>query len=309
MKNISYCKSAFVLVAITGPGFPSFILLGPSGRVQQTDVITVSVNLLKLPISACSYQWSVSGCPNQVCIQGNKASDYIRINLARIISFDNNTLQVTVSVTENSSGRSTQHFLIIPVDPLPTIGQISVSPSTGTAWITNYTLEATGFTLSEGLAYYEFGYYKPETTRYIPLTLQTISPTLTTMLPAGNNIQGGFIVQLAVRVYNQNGGYVQVNVTVKNQPLFTSMSVLDKYKQMKQSGDITDSSSMLMQAFVGSLLLSEKNDLNATYFSTNPNPCNSNGVWTTSLGCICNAGFRKEKIAAYQMLNLQQKAS
>ena len=51
-----------------------------------------------------------------------------------------------------------------------------------------------------------------------------------------------------------------------------------------------------MQIFVGSLLLSEKIDTALSvgnFYPIGSNPCNGNGLWSKSIGCICNLGYSK----------------
>ena len=297
VSNDTRTSSDKIIVYISSSGTPPMNLIGPTDVVQPNQIINVRVNLTNYPLSNYSFYWVVTGCPDLCCYQGNTALDFINIKVWNITL---PTFSVTAYVTDKSNGRSTICSLDIEVDVVPTLGSLIVTPSSGFAWYTNFTLQATMFSLPRGSIYYQFGILTQDTNQFIPLSLNRISSSLTTQLPAFNSSQSNTYVQVVVRASNKNGGYVQANsfIRIIQSPIISSISVLEKYNQLKQSADLFDSGAVLAQVIIGSLLLSPKNDssisLNTT-FAPGFSPCHGNGFWSNGKGCQCNAGYKSRQ--------------
>ena len=218
---------AEVLVGIYSAKAPSMILIGPSGLVQQNSIITVSIKELSYPMSNCTFRWQITGSLTSSNIITKIDGDYIKINVTNPISNSTRQFTVTSTVTEFNLGISSQASITFTIDVLPIPGKLIVSPNSGIAWYTNFSLQADDFTLPTGNIYYEFGIIKPGTDRFIPFGIKRIVSIVTVQLPSGFLQISNYAVKLVVRAYNKNGGYVEVNTTAKILPylfLFVNIS-------------------------------------------------------------------------------------
>ena len=290
----SRISNATSFAFISGQGTPALNLIGPTRIVQPSENITIRINLTWQSFANSTFTWTITGCPGMFCILGRTDWDMINIKVSNVTLTSDGKFTVTQTVYNRATGKYTQNSIDIQVDTLPTLGQFSVLPSSGYAWVTNFTLQAASFSLPQGVVYYQFGFIQSDTGLFTPLTSNRITSSITTQLPSLNNS----VMEVAVRALNQNGGYVQASCIIKvtQAPGITSLSVLEKYNKMKLTGDVYDPSSLLMQAALGSLLLSQKNDTSLrpnTSYPSDYSPCNGNGIWITGKGCQCNYGYRK----------------
>ncbi len=261
--------------------------------MQLNDIVTLTSNVQNgRLLSSYSFSWAIDTCLSAGCIYGSSYNDFVRVAVGRVDLSSGYKFKATLTVTDKTTGVSAQGSVWVEVDQLPVAGQISIYPTDGYAWSTNYTVTASGFSVASGKLYYRFYYMKTGSTELIPVSLRTEASSLTTQFPAGSTWYD-YAMTVFVRAYNERGGHIDISTTFtsKTPSSATAYStVVSQYETLKGSVDQNDPASLLKQALLGTLLLSKINETSGS--QTGSQACNGQGVMNNG-NCICNLDYAK----------------
>ena len=285
-KDITRTASASARVTISPAAGPVLTLSAPDGPVQKNDIITISAALQNgQALSSYYFTWTVDSCLDSGCIYGNIGNDFVRVAVGRVnFTTYSNKFKVTLLLTSKATGATAQGSVWVEVDSLPTPGIVTISPTDGYAWSTNYTVLATDFTVASGKLLYKVFYMMAGTSELVPVSLKTEGSSHTTQFPAGSAWYD-YSMTVVVRVYNERGGYIQVNKTFACKELSgsTSSTVVTQYQTLKSAADQNNPQDLLARTLLGSLLFTSPNVSSTTL-------CSGQGVLTNG-HCICNLDF------------------
>ncbi len=285
--------STTALVTISYANGPSVSISGPNDTVQLGDVITLNATLVGQRLADYTFSWSVESCCSGGCIFGNNNNDFVRVVVGNVNFTSGYDFKVSVTATRKSTGISALGCLWISASPLPVAGALTIDPTEGESWSTNFTLSADGFLDPQGgKLSYAFYILKPDTAVPILISPRTESSSVLTQLPSGLETTDFTMVAL-VRVYNSRGGYVEAKTGFHCEPPIDSEdTVLEQYKALRDSADPNNPLDRLRQAVVGSLLLSEVNASRIITTQTGTVVCNNQGLLSNG-NCVCNLDYAK----------------
>jgi len=282
-------STAHANVTISSRNGPVIILEGPTKNVQQNDIIFIQAVSKRYPLSNYTFRWEIHECKEIPCYYAGPTKDFIRVNVSRVNPESDGTFGVEVFATDILTGSTGRAGLTIKIDPLPTLGNLVISPNEGDAWTTNFTITAKGFITADGKILYEFLYQKPGKTAFTSISVKSEAASIVTILPQGASDKE-YLLPVAVRAYNYYGGYVMQNTTIKVKVPAQRANVLEQYEILKNRADSQDPSSILGKALLATSLLSDRVD---TVPIPRPEdiPCNGQGTYANGK-CICNPTYR-----------------